>query len=168
MGRCGKSGLDVLLRLKLEATENGIWALGFNASPESEPILWDMFSNKPADAVQSRLQMLRAICAKLGTPEQQETRRERVRPELVQYLKLPKGVADVWNIQHAVELAKDTKDSYYLPHVEALERAFFSLNSNAYKCPGMEDRMDEALATLQESFDNAKLKLSEVDTTVPE
>ena len=168
LGRCGKPGYDAVLRMGTAEREYGIFALQINSTPEAEKLLWEMYAHEPENHDRDRLGLLRAIGSKGGESEVRATRRERLRPELVRYLKLPEGVADVWNIQAAVELAKDTKDTYYLPHVESLERAFFNLNSNAYKCPGMEDRMDEALATLQERFAEAKVTLAGAEVTTQE
>jgi hypothetical protein len=168
LGRCGKQGYDAVLRMGTAEREYGIFALQINSTPEAEELLWEMYARQPENHDRDRLKLLRAIGSKGGEFEVRTTRRERVRPELVRYLKLPEGIADVWNIQAAVELAKDMKDPYYLPHVEALERAFFNLNSNAYKCPGMEDRMDEALATLRKRFDEAKATLVDADVTTLE
>lgn len=168
LGLCGSPGLEAILRLGTERAPYGFEALGASSAPEAESILWSVYDQHARSSVSLRLEVLRQINRNQSSPKSQAERRDRIRPEILRYLQLPDSVANLWDVQAAVELAKDTKDTYYLPHVESLERAFFNLNSNAYKCPGMDDRMDEALATLQERFDEAKATLADADVTTQE
>lgn len=153
LGRCGKPGFDALLRLGTGFTEHGIFSLRINTSPEAEALLWEFLANTSDEKRSIQLDLLRALYAKRGTPAEQITRRDKLRREFSKHLAVPEGVVDIWITRSAVELAKDTKDSYYLPQVRALEKALFQLGPESYRCPGMEDRMDEALASLRDSFD---------------
>lgn len=168
LGRCGKPGFETLLRMGTAEREYGVLALQINNTPEAEALLWKMYEETSADHDRTRLHLLRAIGSKGGTVEERAARCARVRPELERYLQMPEGKIDLWAVQDAVSLAKDSKDPYYLPYVMTLETSLFRADRSNYECSGMEDRMEEALAMLQESFDNAKLKLSEVDTIIPE
>jgi len=159
MGRSGKPGFDALLRIGKEDSELGYGALGMNVTPEAELLLWDLYESKNHNQYQTRLKILRALVGKRGSAMEQSTRQARIRGELVSYLALPVGSVNVRTLQSAVALVTDTKDPYYLPHVENLERTFFSLSPEEYHCPGMDDRMEEVMVSLREDFSDAKSRL---------
>jgi len=156
MGQSGKPGFDALIRVGKEDSEDGIRALGMNNTPESEELLWELYGTKNPNQEQIRLNILRSLSGMGGSPEERETRNARIRSELSQYLKLPEGIVNLWNVHHAISLAKDTKDPYFLPLISELRGSLSNLEPSEYECPGMEGRMDEALNALHKTLNDAQ------------
>ncbi|MCF6287005.1 MAG: hypothetical protein L3K26_17740 [Candidatus Hydrogenedentes bacterium] len=159
LGRSGRPGLEALLRMGTESREEGIWALGSNTTPEAEAMLWDMYETTPANHDRRRIELLRALSGKRGTASDQEARRARIRAALVPYLQLPAGEVNLWNMERAVALAKDTRDPYYLPHVTELEVALRQLGEDQFDPTGSDLSVEERRVALYIHLDEATAKL---------
>jgi hypothetical protein len=160
LANCGRDGLDVLVRLGKTSTDLGVDALGSIDVPEAETMLWEMYENTPANHDRRRIKLLRALSVKRGEPTVRQTRRARIREELVPYLQLPAGELNLWDIQRAVALAKDTRDPYYHSHLVALEASVRQLGENQKIVGGNNNvSLEERMETLHTSIDDAKAKL---------
>lgn len=161
LGNCGEAGIAVVQRLGYVTFQPGFIALGRNRAPEAEALLWEMYGDTPGNQDRRRLELLWAIARKeTGTSLEITARRDRVREELSRYLSLPEGPVNLGDIGSAVSLAEATRDPYFLPRVNALAQEFRALSPESYESPGMEERMDEAVATLEKKFDDALARLS--------
>lgn len=162
LGRCGEPGLEVVQRLGTASQEYGIWSLGLNSAPEAERLLWEMYEETPENSDRTRLNILRELSGRRSaTPQEQGVRQARIRQELTPYLRLPEGQVNLWNVNRAVALAKDTGDPFYLPHISAMREALSQLPLDEIVCPGMDDRMEEMIARVNENFDSAVARLGE-------
>ncbi|MCF6287004.1 MAG: hypothetical protein L3K26_17735, partial [Candidatus Hydrogenedentes bacterium] len=159
LGRSGRPGLEAMLRIGTESREEGIYALGINDTPEAEAILWNMYENCPENHARSRIQILRALSGRRGETQVQEARRARIRAALSPYLQLPAGEVNLWNMEHAVALAKDTRDPYYFPHVTELEAALRQLSDDQFDPEGSNLSVAERRAALYTHLDEATAKL---------
>lgn len=120
LANCGQEGIDVLVRLDLTNTDNGIQALAAIDLPEAETLLWGLYQDSDDKLGSYKLKILSAIQAKQARDPSVE-RHNRIRQELVRYLVIPEGEVSLATTDAAIQLAGRTGDQWFIQHINALE-----------------------------------------------
>lgn len=127
LARCGRDGLDVLVRLGKTTTDRGVSVLGSLDVPETEAMLWSIYQNTEDQHISSKARILRAIQTKQMRQPTDE-RRDRIRQELVRFLSIPEKPFHLSALDKAIHAAGFTGDAWFIPHLDALEAELRNLD----------------------------------------
>lgn len=120
LSNCDQEGINVLIRLDLASTDNGIQSLAAIDLPKAETLLWDIYQNTDDKLGAHKIKALSAIQVKQARDPSTE-RRDKIRQELIRFLRIPEGEISLAVMDAAIQLAGRTGDQGFLPHIDALE-----------------------------------------------
>jgi len=127
LARCGRDGLDVLVRLGKTTTTRGVSMLGTLDLPETEAMLWTIYNNTEEKFGGYRVDVLYSI-QKKQKREPTVERRDRIRQELAQYLSIPEQPFYSSGPSKAAHAAGITGDAWFIPHLDAMESELRNLD----------------------------------------
>lgn len=159
LGQCDRYGLDVIRKQGATDSEKGINALRYIDIPEAETMLWDAYESFPPTARNMRAKILGALMEKQKRAPNHE-RLERIRSEMVQYLKIPVGKFYLSELAYAAGVAGETRDPYYLPYLEEFKSAIASADlSAAVENSDYPEGFQSNLDALRAALTDAELRL---------
>jgi hypothetical protein len=120
LSKCGADGLEVLVRLGLTATDNGVQTLGALDVPGTEELLWGIYRDSDEKFGSFKLKVLSAIQSKQKR-HPTDDRRDLIRQELALFLRIPEEEFSLAVIDTAVQVAGQTGDIWFIKLLDAVE-----------------------------------------------
>jgi len=117
---CGADGLDVLVRLGLTTTDNGVQTLVALDVPGAEELLWSIYQDSEDRFGAFKVKVLSAIQSKQNR-HNTDDRRDLIRRELTRFLHVPEDEFSFAAIDAAIQLAGQSGDAWFNKRLDLVE-----------------------------------------------